>query len=98
MAYGRVYNFCHSVIQWPVRWIKNSFLPVFCRQEEFISRKAWLIFLVKVSIAATKYHDQKGGWGGKVLSCTSIFVYHQMKSGQEPKTGANGEDMEATAF
>ena len=63
---------------------------MFCRQEEFISRKARLIFLVKVSIAATKYHDQKVTWGEKGLHLYfHIAVHQQKKSGQVLKQGMN---------
>ena len=45
--------------------------------------------LVRVSITATKYQDQKASWGGKDLfsSHFQIIVHHWRKSGQELKQG-----------
>jgi hypothetical protein len=54
----------------------------------------------RVSVAATKHHDQKASWEGKGLlgSHFHIVVHHGRKSGQELKQGRNleaGADAEA---
>ena len=60
------------------------------------------VVLVRVLIAATKYHDQEANWGGKGLFDLHFHstVHHCGKSGQQLKqrrileAGADAEAME----